>query len=353
MIIKKIRLENFTVFEKIEIDCCAGVNVFIGGNGTGKSHLLKLAYTFCEWGIFFHDGPDFDIATQPMLFNMFQGEDYDAFVRKYPDGSIARKPLVIAFDTNEGEYIHQVELFDNLNNAYAVPRYTYVTPRCTMVGESSSNYREPSVVFIPAKEMLSHAGIEKDYIYRNLPLDSTLVEILNKAGVSTLRKLPENMRKILERISEIIGGKVIYKNDRYFVKKPNGSLISFAVEAEGFKKLGLIYRLIETGYLAEGSTLFWDEPDANINPKLTPEVVKFLLELSRNDVQIFLTTHDYNLMKYFSMAKKATDQVLFHSLYKTENGVACDMEEDYDLLEHNLIVDANIKLLEDNIEGVV
>jgi len=151
----------------------------------------------------------------------------------------------------------------------------------------------------------------------------------------------------------VIGGKVIYKNDRYYIKRPNGSLISFAVEAEGFKKLGLIYRLIETGYLTEGSTLLWDEPDANINPTLIPEVVKILLELSMNGVQVFLTTHDYNLMKYFSMARKNYDKVAFFSLHKTDNGVACDCEDDYDLLENNPIIDANTKLLEDDIEGVL
>jgi len=165
--------------------------------------------------------------------------------------------------------------------------------------------------------------------------------------------LPEYLCKVLDRISEVIGGKVIYKNDRYFIEKPNGSLISFAVESEGFKKLGLIYRLIETGYLTEGSTLLWDEPDANINPILIPEVVKILLEVSKNGVQIFLTTHDYNLMKYFSMVRKSYDQVAFHSLYNTDNGVACDREDDYDLLENNPIIDANTRLLEDDIEGVL
>ena len=353
MLIQKIRLENFTVFEKTEIECCAGVNVFVGENGTGKTHLIKLLYTFCEWGIMNYEESVQNIAPQSKLFSMFQGEGYGTLVRINPDGSIAKKPLVMAFYTDVGEYIHQVELFDNQDNSYAVPKYTYLAPDFTTVGEPNSYCRAPSVVFIPAKEMLSHAGIEKDYMYRNLPLDSSLVKILNKTGVSTLRKLPDYMNSVLKGISGVIGGKVIYKNDRYYIKRPNGTLISFAAEAEGFKKFGLIYRLIETGHLTQGGILLWDEPDANINPTLIPEVVKILLELAMNGVQVFLTTHDYNLMKYFSMARKSYDQVAFYSLFKTDNGVTCEREDDYDLLENNPIIDANTRLLEDDIEGVL
>ena len=44
MAIKSITLENFTVFKNTELDFCNGVNILIGENGTGKTHLLKLLY---------------------------------------------------------------------------------------------------------------------------------------------------------------------------------------------------------------------------------------------------------------------------------------------------------------------
>jgi ABC-type ATPase involved in cell division len=68
------------------------------------------------------------------------------------------------------------------------------------------------------------------------------------------------------------------------------------MEAEGYKKFGLIYRLIETGYLEKGSTILWDEPEANLNPKMIPEIVRILLALSRHGVQVFFATHDYNFI---------------------------------------------------------
>ena len=38
--ITQIKLENFTVFKNIEIHFSKGVNIFIGENGTGKTHIL-------------------------------------------------------------------------------------------------------------------------------------------------------------------------------------------------------------------------------------------------------------------------------------------------------------------------
>lgn len=48
MAIKKIQLENFTVFEKLDIEFEKGINVFVGENGMGKTHIMKLLYSACQ-----------------------------------------------------------------------------------------------------------------------------------------------------------------------------------------------------------------------------------------------------------------------------------------------------------------
>ncbi|ELV04739.1 AAA family ATPase, partial [Brachyspira hampsonii] len=40
--IENIKISNFTVFKNAEINFSKGLNIFIGKNGTGKTHLLKL-----------------------------------------------------------------------------------------------------------------------------------------------------------------------------------------------------------------------------------------------------------------------------------------------------------------------
>ena len=48
MTITKVRFERFTAFEKLEFTASPGINVLVGANGTGKTHLMKIAYTACD-----------------------------------------------------------------------------------------------------------------------------------------------------------------------------------------------------------------------------------------------------------------------------------------------------------------
>lgn len=46
----KVRLTDFTAFADVTFEFCPGVNVVIGENGTGKTHLLKAMYAFQRAG---------------------------------------------------------------------------------------------------------------------------------------------------------------------------------------------------------------------------------------------------------------------------------------------------------------
>ncbi len=40
--IQRIAVENFTAFQKLEATFSPGINVLMGKNGAGKTHLMKL-----------------------------------------------------------------------------------------------------------------------------------------------------------------------------------------------------------------------------------------------------------------------------------------------------------------------
>ena len=46
--IEKIQFEKFAAFERLSIVLSPGINVFVGENGTGKTHILKAVYSACE-----------------------------------------------------------------------------------------------------------------------------------------------------------------------------------------------------------------------------------------------------------------------------------------------------------------
>ena len=55
--IKKLTLQQITTFEQAELNFSQGINIIIGENSTGKSHLLKMAYTITSsWNQFGKEG---------------------------------------------------------------------------------------------------------------------------------------------------------------------------------------------------------------------------------------------------------------------------------------------------------
>lgn len=61
--------------------------------------------------------------------------------------------------------------------------------------------------------------------------------------------------------------------------------------AEGWRKLAMLYRLIATGSLLDEGAIFWDEPEANLNPKLIREVARAILGVCEAGVQAIIATH--------------------------------------------------------------
>ena len=137
------------------------------------------------------------------------------------------------------------------------------------------------------------------------------------------------------------------ENEKFYLKPGNQAKIEFSLVAEGIRKIALLWQLIKNGTLEKGSVLFWDEPEANINPIHIPIIVDILFELQRTGVQIFVSTHDYILAKYFEIKKKEEDKISFFSLFDGENGAECEAKDSFKDLAENPIIKAYNKLYDE------
>jgi hypothetical protein len=213
-------------------------------------------------------------------------------------------------------------------------------------------------VFMPAKEILSISGLarlsDKDLMALNI--DKTIIHTIRKAQNYALGAPSKLAQKVAAKLEDIIDGKVFVKDDEketFWIRKNDGSEIISTMEAEGLRKLGLLWQLIVNKSIDEGTALLWDEPEANINPVVIPALVDVILELSRNGVQIFISTHDYFLPKYIEVLMQETDSIAFHSLYKTEKGVQCETSSKFSMLDRNDIIEEKIRLYESEIAKVM
>ena len=97
------------------------------------------------------------------------------------------------------------------------------------------------------------------------------------------------------------------------------------------------------GSLTKDTILFWDEPEANLNPKYILVVSKFLQALAKAGCQIFVATHDYLLPYDLSLAKEYQDvegsvpDMKFFSLFKGENGTEVEEGATMPDLHHDSI----------------
>jgi len=206
----------------------------------------------------------------------------------------------------------------------------------------NSNY-----VFIPEKDMLSHSkGLLALWKERNIPFHETEIDIVSKAQLEDTREITPNALKFVDRIKKEIGGEVLYEDDVFYVKKESGKKVAFPLEASGFRKLGLLWKLLRNGLLEKDSVLFWDEPENSLNPELVPLLVEILLELSQSGVQIFLATHSEILADYISTLKNTDDSVMFYSMYKNGDSIKYDSSERFDLLKPNNLTEQPVKLYE-------
>ena len=102
--------------------------------------------------------------------------------------------------------------------------------------------------------------------------------------------------------------------------------------------------------MENGAVLFWDEPEANINPKYIPVLAELLIMLESEGVQIFVSTHDYFLSKYIEIKRTKESAIQYISLYKDgENKIQCETSDEFELLEHNTIMDTFRQLYREEI----
>lgn len=320
-VLTRLRLKNFTTFSDLDLEPSRGVNVFVGKNGTGKTHLMKVAYAACAVA---DTGTDF--AEKLIRVFLPRGRRLGRLVQRQR----GRTSGVVEVQRHDLRL--RTRFATNARRADSARTEGFVRWKNGPL----------NAVYIPVKEMLSHApGFLSLYDSREIHFDETYVDIIHRANRPIPRGPMDPMRKrFLPRLRKAIGGSVTIKNEEFYLRNRQGNL-EFSLLAEGIRKLGLLWLLIQNGTLTDGSVLFWDEPETNLNPSLFGTAMETILELQRIGVQVFLATHDYVILKELDLRQKPGDEVMFHSLYHGEDGrdVECRPSREYSSIDPNAIAE--------------
>ncbi|WP_437669560.1 AAA family ATPase [Sorangium sp. So ce131] len=296
----RVELRNFTAFADLALDLSPGINVFIGTNSTGKTHLLKVLYAACDVSRL----EERTFADKlGRVFMPSQGS-IGRLVRRQKGGSSASVTVHRGADNVSVTFANQTQRADKATTA--ATRWSARPMECA---------------YIPVKEMLAHApGFRSLYETREIHFEEIYADLVTRAYLPKLRgPIDENRGKLLKIIQEQMQGTVFVQGEEFFLRSSAGNL-EFSLLAEGLRKLALIWLLIQNGTLLSGSVLFWDEPETNLNPAVMGTIAEILLELRRLGVQIFAATHDYAFLKELALRASPEEPVAYHALFRPAAG---------------------------------
>jgi energy-coupling factor transporter ATP-binding protein EcfA2 len=313
----RMTLKNFTVFADAEFPFASGLNVVIGANGSGKTHVLKAAYTVAavsargekESGSPTPTKSYLETAIAKKLRGVFRPDALGRLARRQAgrnrceiEARFGKKAMRMAFSFNTASK-------------------SEVT-----VDTCPSKWEGQPPVYLPTRELLTiYPQFVSLYETTQLPFEETWRDtcVLLGAPLAKGPRLAE-IKRLLEPLEEQLGGKVILEDGGFYLQTPSGNFEAHLV-AEGLRKLAMIARLIATGSLVGTGTLFWDEPEANLNPNIIKRVARTVLQLCQSGIQVFVATHSLFLLHELDILLKAADfrgvEARFFGLHPGENGV--------------------------------
>ncbi len=330
---QSVHMANFTAFRSLHLEFSPGVNVLIGPNATGKTHLMKLLYAAGAVS-----KQDVDFADK--LVHVFLPYE----------GRIGR---LVTRQQGSAESTVSVRRPEN-RLTIRFSNHTQPTSHLQPTITGLKKWRDSPIesAYIPVKEMLSSGGqLLATYRLRELEIEGVYVDIVERAMLPLARgPIDRNRQQLLDTLRAEMRGKIEIADDRFFHRSKEGRL-EFALLAEGYRKLGLLWLLIQNRTLLNGSVLFWDEPEANLNPALAGCVIDILLALQRLGVQVFVATHSHVVLKEFELRRHSTDAIRYTSFFRDPKGVVqAETSERLVDLSHNGIRDTYFELIERDLQ---
>lgn len=289
--LRSLRLQHYGPLAKIDWRPLGSINLVIGGNGSGKTFLLKAIYSAMRTIEEHRRGDDQRTAAEILtdkLYWTFQPEKIGDLVTKG-----AARPLKLELD------------LDGHHFGYSFGKDT---SKSISAIENNAPPRKSNSIFLPAKEVLSLHHIilksrEEDKVFG---FDDTYLDLAR-----ALRPSPKAGKNYLEfaasrrSLEDIVGGRVEYEDasGRWSFKKGNQKF-PIGVTAEGVKKIGILDTLLGNRFLDPSSVVIIDEPESALHPSAIVKLLEIVAVLASRGMQFFLASHSYFVVKKLCLIAK-------------------------------------------------
>ncbi len=332
--INKVRLENFGPLQDLNWTNLSGINLVIGGNGKGKTCLLKSLYCSQRTLEDYQRGDDPRTAVQILVDKLYWTYQVDKIGELVTKGE--SDLLSCAVEYNKKKFYYSFSKHANKEVKHV---------------ENEVGSLNSSSIFLPAKEVLSLQQVildsrEKDKVFG---FDETYLDLARAIRRSSVQGRNyaafADARKSLEKI---LGGKIVFDeiSKRWQFRNDSKQRFPIGVTAEGVKKIAILDSLLSNRYLTPESVVFIDELESALHPKAISQLLEIVVNLSIIGIQFFIASHSYYVIKkLYIFARKNNIPVSVLSLDD-------DKCNQYNLLEGmpaNSIIDEAISLYKEEV----
>ncbi len=338
--LESLRMENFTVFRSVDLKFAKGLNVIVGANGSGKTHLLKLPYAVmavsAEEGKKRHERPTKITLQEKLadkLFGVFR-----------PEERLGR--LV---HRQQGRNLCTVEIALDPPGTSLAFHFSSLAESKVSIEKTPTAWQDKPPVFVPTRELLTlYPGFVALYESRHLEFDETWRDTCLLLGEPTIKGRREaKIAALLKPLEDELGGRIVLNSNggRFYFKPNNASNMEMPLVAEGWRKISMLVRLISNGSLLDKGCLFWDEPEANLNPRLIRETARAILGICKAGVQVFVATHSLFLLREFEILLDSESKAVPHryfALGQNGDGVEVSQADEVGDVDPLLLLDEDL-----------
>ena len=292
--IRELTLSGVTAFlHEAHLDFAAGMNVIVGGNDTGKSHLMRLVYALCRW---MERSPHRDFPERWAEENRLRRYILHSFAAQQLSSLVSRHSI-------GGEaQVHASFSGSKVPPGSADVDFLFNTHKDdgVFISTMPQRFLQERTLFIPSRDILTlyPCYVQVGKRYPDL-LDGATWDLCRALESDPAKEAPpESMRRVLKLIRTLVQGKMQRGGaSRFTLQRGKEEPMEMSLIAEGFKRVGTLALLIENASLRAGDTLFWDEPEMNLNTAQLPLLCGIMLGLCEAGVQMIITTHSLFLLR--------------------------------------------------------
>ena len=234
---------------------------------------------------------------------------------------------------------------ENLNIAFA---FKSNSKNEVTLAHTPEDWIKQNPIFFPTRELLTiYPGFFPVYEGHYLEFEETWRDTCLALGAPALRGKEKEMKKLLVPLEDVMGGTVVLDNNgRFYLKIQGQKPLEAPMLAEGYRKIAMLAQLITNGTLFGHGYLFWDEPEANLNPKLIRLVAEAIFHICKSGIQVFVATHSLFFIRELSILSHEIQfrkiPQRYFAFERTREGVSVSQGDSVEHVDPLVMLDENL-----------